>query len=143
MRSLTRRVRAASAAALTIALASFGAAVPIVAQHALPAGAATCPNPPPVSPGPGVDYGTSGNDTMNDSGSGVGLTIYGGDGNDTITGTAYDDIIYGAGGSDTIHGGGGNDIIYGDNNDSVCDSGSWADTIYGDTGDDTIHGGTG
>ncbi len=66
------------------------------------------------------------------------LDIYGGFGNDTLTGTesgefisAYggDDLIYSYGGDDTIDGGNGNDSIYG---------GDGADSISGGAGDDYI-----
>ncbi len=47
-----------------------------------------------------------------------GNTIYGGNGNNTLNGTAANNTIYGNGGNDTIDGGAGSDILYGgDGND--------------------------
>ncbi len=43
----------------------------------------------------------------------VGFNIYGGGGNDTITGSIADDTLEGGTGSDTISGGDGFDTIYG------------------------------
>lgn len=55
-------------------------------------------------------------------------------GDDTITGTAHNDLIFGQEGNDTIHGGEGSDTLYG---------GSGNDTLYGDGGDDYLDGGAG
>lgn len=55
--------------------------------------------------------------------------ILGGDGNDTITGSANGDEIHGGPGDDTIYGGAGNDILTGNSGD---------DKLNGDTGDDTF-----
>ena len=48
-----------------------------------------------------------------------GLTINGGEGDDEIIGTGYNDIIKGGNGSNTITGGAGNDIITGSYNGTV------------------------
>ena len=56
------------------------------------------------------------------------VQIYGGDGDDTITGSAARDEIHGQGGNDRIDGGLGNDTIYARD----------ADTINGGAGDDLI-----
>ncbi|MFL5860054.1 MAG: hypothetical protein ACJ780_04640, partial [Solirubrobacteraceae bacterium] len=45
----------------------------------------------------------------------VGMTVYGGAGNDTILGSQTGDIVAGGSGNDTINGLRGNDLIYGDN----------------------------
>ena len=64
-----------------------------------------------------------GNDTLDASGSTLGLTISGGEGNDDIAGGAGDDTLWGGGGddalrgnlgSDTLHGEDGNDVLLGD-----------------------------
>lgn len=96
--------------------------------------------------------GTGGDNVLDFSGTAAGpvdpalhvtLQLFGGYGNDVLTGLsgAADDLIFGdlgnpdaAGGNDTIHGGDGNDSLYGDGG---------SDTIYGDGGNDDIYGGAG
>ena len=56
--------------------------------------------------------------------------VYGGDGNDTITGNDADNHLVGGHGDDTLTGGAGNDIL---------DGGTGADTMIGGTGNDTYH----
>ncbi len=63
-------------------------------------------------------------DTIDASGAGLGaddlgVVIYGGIGNDNITGSGGRDHIAGGGGDDTIDALGGDDIIYGDNGFSI------------------------
>ncbi len=55
--------------------------------------------------------------------------VYGGAGNDEITGDDEDNRIFAGAGNDTIHGGGGKDTLL---------AGLGVDTIYGDDGDDTL-----
>jgi Ca2+-binding RTX toxin-like protein len=55
----------------------------------------------------------------------------GGAGNDTITGTAFNDVLVGGDGNDHITGGGGRDILIG---------GAGADRLAGGTGDDILIG---
>lgn len=55
-------------------------------------------------------------------------------GNDTITGTAYADVIWGDKGNDTLKGGAGNDELDGD---------AGNDKVYGEKGNDWLSGGTG
>jgi Ca2+-binding RTX toxin-like protein len=62
------------------------------------------------------------------------INIHGGDGNDTLTGSAQVDTIYGGSGNDTINALAGNDTIYG---------GDGNDTITGGTGNDSQFGGAG
>jgi len=59
----------------------------------------------------------------------AGFRVFGGIGNDVVTGSAFADIIAGGGGNDTINGGDGNDILNG---------GAGADTINGGDGNDVI-----
>jgi Ca2+-binding RTX toxin-like protein len=66
-------------------------------------------------------YGGSGVNTFNDSGSGD-ITIFGGAGNDKITGGSGHNVIYGVGGNDTLSGGLGSATIFG---------GAGADSITG------------
>ncbi len=125
--------------------------------------------------GPGRDgvtyYGYSGNvtadlDGVRDDGLYLELDLigsdvedlYGGDGDDVLTGNSAanyfhgndgDDTIRGLGGEDNLHGGYGSDDLYaGDGDDTVyagpdadyADGGIGADAMYGDTGDDSLYG---
>ena len=60
--------------------------------------------------------------------------LYGGGGNDNLTGGAIDDLLIGGGGNDVIHGGGGDDTLLGQDG---------ADQLYGDDGNDHLSGGNG
>jgi Ca2+-binding RTX toxin-like protein len=72
-----------------------------------------------------------------------GLTIYGGSGDDHITGSFYDDEIFGQGGIDTIYGSDGDDLIDGGADNDVLFGEEGDDTIYGRAGDDILNGGMG
>jgi hypothetical protein len=131
----------------------------------IPAPAKGCPapvvQPPytgPSSPcvvGPGVVQtattvtGTSADDTIDCTNASPGKTITGGDGNDTITGTAFDDTILAGNGNDTvtggfgidyIEGGAGNDTLTGSAGDDTLVGGSGIDTLSGGVGNDTVMG---
>ncbi len=80
------------------------------------------------------------------------VSIYGGAGDDTITGGAENDSIWGGGGDDSIDGGMGNDninagsgddIVSGDEGDDYIVGGGGNDTLAGGTGNDSIDGGAG
>jgi RTX calcium-binding nonapeptide repeat (4 copies) len=83
--------------------------------------------------------GTSGDDTIDCTNASPGKTINGLDGNDTITGTAFNDVINGGNGNDTITGGPGDDVIEGGNGNDTL-TGSAGNDVVTDTGDgnDTI-----
>jgi VCBS repeat-containing protein len=70
-------------------------------------------------------------------------TIYGGNGNDSITGSSTQDALNGGNGQDTIHGGDGDDIIHGGNGGDILDGEAGNDELYGDNGDDRLIGGDG
>ncbi|MGI9603622.1 MAG: matrixin family metalloprotease [Acidimicrobiales bacterium] len=74
---------------------------------------------------------------------GIIATIAGNDGNNTINGTAGDDIIDGGDGNDTINGNGGNDIICGGDGNDTISGGSGNDRLHGDAGTDNLGGGGG
>ncbi|MGH6960278.1 MAG: calcium-binding protein, partial [Dongiaceae bacterium] len=99
------------------------------------------------------------------NGSEVGITVYGGAGNDTLTGTQLGDHLAGGSGNDLINGQRGIDLIYGDSGFNVdpftrtlivpvIDGGyatlpfgpvrdslaAGSDTLNGDAGDDVIFG---
>jgi Ca2+-binding RTX toxin-like protein len=60
--------------------------------------------------------------------------LFGGDGNDTLTGGSANDQLFGQNGNDSLFGGAGNDILSG---------GSGNDFIAGGAGNDTLNGGDG
>jgi Ca2+-binding RTX toxin-like protein len=77
--------------------------------------------------------------------------INGGDGHDTLNGTADADLIRGGlgldringeGGNDTISGGHNSDRIYGGAGDDLISGGDGFDQLYGNSGNDLIRGGT-
>jgi hypothetical protein len=78
--------------------------------------------------------------------------LEGGDGDDTIVGSALGDRVYGGAGNDLIDGGAGNDMIYGgDGNDTLLggdgsdylSGGAGDDDLWGEDGADFLDGGTG
>ena len=77
-----------------------------------------------------------------------GVAIYGGSGDDTITGSDVDepgraDTIDGEEGNDVINAGAGNDQIYGGEGQDIIDAGPGRDRIFGGYGQDVINGGAG
>ena len=69
--------------------------------------------------------------------------VYGGSGDDTITGDDANNYIKGGEGNDTINGGEGNDSLYGEDGNDIINGGEGNDTIGGGEGDDTLSGGAG
>lgn len=74
---------------------------------------------------------------------GVAITVLGGAGNDTLTGSAFGDTIDGGMGNDFIVGGSGADSLLGGAEDDMISGGSGRDTIDGGSGNDRISGNTG
>lgn len=70
-------------------------------------------------------------------------TIFGGDGEDEITGGKRAEYISGGNDGDDIDGGAGNDQLYGDGGSDRLSGGSGDDSIYGGAAIDFIDGGTG
>src|SRR5262249_40276806 len=69
--------------------------------------------------------------------------VFGGQGNDNLTGDAHDNILVGNGGNDTLTGGDGNDVLLGgDGNDSLA-GGSGRNLLIGGRGADVLTGGAG
>jgi len=64
----------------------------------------------------------------------VGVTLTGGNGRDSLIGTAGNDVLSGGNGEDTLNGGLGNDMLSG---------GNGPDTLIGGQGNDTLFGGNG
>ncbi len=69
--------------------------------------------------------------------------VYGGSGNDTITGDAKDNFLNGDIGNDTLNGGAGNDILNGSPGNDTLNGGAGDDTLYGYEGNDVFTGGDG
>ncbi len=84
--------------------------------------------------------GTAADDTIDCSGASPGKTIDGMGGNDTITGTQFDDVITGGMGNDTITGLGGNDVLTGNKGNDTISGGEGNDIITGGEGNDTLSG---
>jgi serralysin len=71
------------------------------------------------------------------------LTVNGGSGSDTITGSTGSEYLNGGSGNDSIHGNEGDDVIHGDGDHDYIWGGAGDDDLYGDTGNDLIDGGPG
>ena len=71
------------------------------------------------------------------------LFIRGGDGNDTLTGTRFNDKIIGGSGDDVILGMGGNDRLEGGAGNDTIDGGYGSDRIFAADGNDILIGGPG
>lgn len=98
-----------------------------------------------------VFYGNAGDDSFA-NGTSVPCEVYGGDGNDTLSGSGGDDFIVGGYGQDVIRGYGGNDVlwgsggsddIYGGEGDDILKGHGGADHLYGGNGEDALYGGSG
>jgi len=74
---------------------------------------------------------------------GEGVWFNGGDGNDTITGTAYVDLLVGGGGDDVLDALAGNDILDGGAGNDTLNAGAGHDVLLGQAGNDTLNGGAG
>ncbi|MDC0832448.1 Peptidyl-prolyl cis-trans isomerase [Geitlerinema sp. FC II] len=64
-------------------------------------------------------------------------------GNDTITGSAIDDVLYANKGDDVLAGNGGDDLLRGGQGNDFLSGGDGNDIAHGNIGVDTISGGTG
>ena len=81
--------------------------------------------------------------TVNVNVASIGQVITGGNGNDTLNGTAGDDTISGGNGNDVINAADGNDTVSGGSGNDTINGGPGNDTINGGDGNDRIDGGTG
>jgi len=93
----------------------------------------------------GALSGTALNDTMDASASNARVSLYGRDGDDSLTAGSSRDILYGNSGNDTLRGLEGNDRLYGGEGNDLIDGGDGADSIHVEDnfGNDTIIGGEG
>jgi Ca2+-binding RTX toxin-like protein len=75
------------------------------------------------------------------NGTSAGEQLFGGAGNDTVSGLGGDDFLYGQAGDDTLQGGEGNDVLSGDLGNDSLDGGAGDDILQGDDGSDILNGG--
>lgn len=87
-------------------------------------------------------YAGGGNDTITLSLAAMKSYLYGGNGDDTITGNNGIDTLYGEAGNDTLNGGLNTDYLYGGADSDTLNGDAGADRLYGGDGGDTINGGT-
>jgi VCBS repeat-containing protein len=88
-------------------------------------------------------FGTPGNDEVASPDEHQPQTVYGGAGDDIVTGGTGVDTLYGGSGTDTINGNNGGDTIYGGSGNDTITAGNGPDTVIGGWGADTINGGLG
>ncbi len=69
--------------------------------------------------------------------------IVGGDGNDTITGDGFVNLLNGHNGNDTLNGGGNDDKLLGSSGNDDLNGGSGNDDLRGNSGADHLDGGVG
>src|SRR6195256_1547138 len=90
-------------------------------------------------------FGGAGNDVLT-GGSGADL-LFGGAGNDILNGKGGDDLLFGGAGNDTLTGGAGNDQVFGEagNDRMIWNPGEGSDLFEGGDGTDTaeVNGGNG
>jgi uncharacterized secreted protein with C-terminal beta-propeller domain len=85
--------------------------------------------------------GGNGNDTI--TGSALNDYIAGNDGNDSINSASGNDTIYGSWGNDNLEGGPGADLLVGGSGGDLLVGNAGNDQLYGQTGDDSLAGGLG
>lgn len=88
-------------------------------------------------------FAGQGNDTVDATNASMGVSIYGGPGNDEIRGSAYHDLLFGGGGNDSIFGADGNDLIRGQAGSDTLRGNKGNDTLEGEDGNDILMGGGG
>src|SRR5215470_9986679 len=107
-----------------------GGSVPIVGGPATVANTATI-----------QVFGQAGNDTISlneANGPLPAALLFGGAGNDTLTGGSGDDQLFGGAGNDTLFGKGGNDLLFGGAGDDVLTGGAGDDQVFGGAGNDRM-----
>jgi Ca2+-binding RTX toxin-like protein len=86
-------------------------------------------------------FGQAGNDVITlDQANGAlpRANLFGGAGNDTITGGAGNDMLFGQSGNDTLIGGGGFDFLFGGSENDRLTGGDGDDQVFGESGDDLM-----
>ncbi len=87
--------------------------------------------------------GNAGADTFTAATQTSAVYIYGMDGNDTLTGSAFADYLDGGAGNDTLIGGDGNDVLFGNTGADIMRGQGGDDTLIELGGDSLIDGGDG
>lgn len=82
-------------------------------------------------------FGGDGNNTLTGTDNKLGDHLYGGGGNDTISGLAGDDYLEGNAGNDQLDGGAGIDALLGGAGDDKLEGGEGLDLLFGGAGNDT------
>ena len=88
-------------------------------------------------------FGQAGNDTLtlNESNGALPASfLFGGAGNDTLTGGSGADLLFGQAGNDTLLGKGGNDLLFGGADNDTLTGGAGGDQLFGQAGNDTLLG---
>ena len=86
-------------------------------------------------------FGLDGNDTMTvDEANGAmpAVQMFGGAGNDTLTGGSGNDMLFGEAGNDILLGKGGNDLLFGGAGNDTLTGGAGDDQMFGQAGDDRM-----
>src|SRR5687768_15908844 len=86
-------------------------------------------------------FGQGGNDvvTLNEaSGALPRANLFGGTGNDTLTGGSGGDMLFGQAGNDTLLGKGGFDFLFGGSENDTLTGGDADDQVFGESGDDRM-----
>jgi Ca2+-binding RTX toxin-like protein len=86
-------------------------------------------------------FGQAGNDTITlDEANGAlpAAQLFGGAGNDVLTGGSGADFLFGQAGNDTLLGKGGNDFLFGGDGNDILTGGAGDDQVFGQTGDDRM-----
>ena len=86
-------------------------------------------------------FGLGGNDTLTlneTNGALPKANMFGGAGNDTITGGSGNDLLFGQAGNDTLNGKGGTDLLFGGDGNDTLIGGDGDDQMFGEAGDDRM-----
>jgi len=94
-----------------------------------------------VSPDNGDGAGLPGDQVVSGTGGNSDDVLYGGAGDDTLSGLNGNDTLYGGSGDDVLMGDNHDDLLFGGSGDDVLLGGNHNDRLYGGTGIDTLHGG--
>ena len=93
-----------------------------------------------IKPSWKLEHFGDGVDTVSSSGQ---LVAYAGGGDDSITGSNFNDRLYGENGNDTLNGGAGTDWLYGGAGNDTVNGGTGDDFLEGNAGNDTVVGDAG
>ena len=86
-------------------------------------------------------FGQDGNDTIaldETNGALPAAQLFGGAGNDTLTGGSGADLLFGQTGADILNGGGGNDLLFGGDDNDILTGGPGNDQVFGQRGNDMM-----